>query len=417
MAPPHTGRTGVAAATFAFCVVFVAGAVPIPLYGIYRAENGITTDQVALASVVFFTCAILTLLCLARLSDHLGRKPLAFAALGVAAIGCVAFFFVDGPAPLMFARGLQGIAAGLVSSAVAAYVVDTSSRAPRWVAPTVTGIGATIGLTVGAVGSGLLADLAPAPRVLPCAASLMLLIVAAVLIARAPETTVRTQGALASLRPQLRLPHAARRPFVAAGSVLVATWALGGYYQSFGSSITRDELHSSSAFVAAAVFSSYMATAVLGGPIGERLSPRAAQRTGIAVVAAAAVGLAAAIAVHSVVVFIVIGAIAGVAQGVASSGSMRTLLPHASPGERAGLLAVVYATSYAGAAVTSLVAGQLTRTLPLLDITLGYAALAGVALVVTLLPISRERDPDAARARLTGDAPAASIESKGRTTG
>jgi MFS family permease len=66
-------------------LLFAAGAAPIPLYGTYRIENGVTTDQLALAAVIYFAGAILTLLMLARLSDHLGRKPVALTALGVAA--------------------------------------------------------------------------------------------------------------------------------------------------------------------------------------------------------------------------------------------------------------------------------------------------------------------------------------------
>jgi MFS family permease len=389
----RTHRSGVIAAAMAFCVVFAAGAAPIPLYGTYRIENGVTTDQLALAAVIYFAGAILTLLMLARLSDHLGRKPVALTALGVAALGCVAFLLVNGAPLLLAGRGLQGIAAGLASSAIAAYVVDTGIRAPRWVAPTVTAVGAMIGLAVGALGTGLLVDLAPAPRVLPYAAALALLAIAAVLILSAPETVRPTPGVLASLRPRLVLPHAARRPFIAAGSVLVATWALGGYYQSFGPSIARDELHSSSAFVAAAVFSSYLAPAVLGGPLTARISPRAAQRIGMSVVTLCVAGLATAIAFHSVPAFIAIGAVAGVAQGAATSGSMRTLLPHATPSERAGLLAFVYATSYAGAAITSLIAGQLTRVLPLFEITLGYGLLALAALIVVLSPARSHSRP------------------------
>jgi MFS family permease len=81
----RTHRSGVIAAAMAFCVVFAAGAAPIPLYGTYRIANGVTTDQLALAAVIYFAGAILTLLVLARLSDHLGRRPVALAALGVAA--------------------------------------------------------------------------------------------------------------------------------------------------------------------------------------------------------------------------------------------------------------------------------------------------------------------------------------------
>lgn len=55
------------------------------------------------------------------------------------------------------------------------------------------------------------------------------------------------------------------------------------------------------------------------------------------------------------------------------------------PSERAGLLALVYALSYTGAALPSLVAGQLSRSVSLLDITIGYGALCLCALVVVII--------------------------------
>jgi predicted MFS family arabinose efflux permease len=71
--------------------------------------------------------------------------------------------------------------------------------------------------------------------------------------------------------------------------------------------------------------------------------------------------------------------------GLGMSGSMQALLPVAAPHERAGLLSLVYGTSYLGAAIPSLVAGQLSRTVSLFDITVGYALLACIASLVTLL--------------------------------
>jgi hypothetical protein len=55
--------------------------------------------------------------------------------------------------------------------------------------------------------------------------------------------------------------------------------------------------------------------------------------------------------------------------GIATSGSIDSLLPEALPRERAGLLAVVYAISYTGSAVPSLIAGQVSRIISLPAIT------------------------------------------------
>ena len=128
-----------------------------------------------------------------------------------------------------------------------------------------------------------------------------------------------------------------------------------------------------------------MAPSVIGGFASGRLRPKTAQRVGMTLVSIAGVGLAFASAAGLLAVFILAGVIGGIGMGFATSGSMNTLLPEAAPHERAGLLAVVYAICYTGSAVPSLIAGQLSRVISLPAITVGYAALAILVWLITLI--------------------------------
>jgi hypothetical protein len=87
---------------------------------------------------------------------------------------------------------------------------------------------------------------------------------------------------------------------------------------------------------------------------------------------------------------IVAGALAGTAQGATFAGSMRALLANAGPAECAGLLSAIYLISYSGAAIPGLLAGQLSRSVGLFAIALGYGALAAVACLITLA-LARDR--------------------------
>lgn len=368
-----------------FVAVFVAGALPIPLYDTYRVSDGVTNTGLSLVAVTYFVCAVLALLLLGRLSDHLGRKPVTISALVVALAGCVVLANVHGLASLLIGRGLQGVAAGVAASAIAAYAADTAPDRPRWLLPTVTSSSTNVGLAIGAFGAGALVDLAPLPTVLVYVLGAVVLAGCAVLVLFASEPVTRTRGAWRSLRPRITLPAAARPYLPAAAAVFVSTWALGGYYQAFGPSVAADNLHSSSALVAAAVFASYMAPSVFGGPLIGRCTPATGQRVGMLFVVLAAAGLVTAIAASNSVIFIVAGVVGGVGMGAAMSSSMRALIPEAAPAERAGLLALVYALSYTGAAVPSLIAGQLSRSVSLVDITIGYGLLAALALIIVAL--------------------------------
>jgi hypothetical protein len=89
--------------------------------------------------------------------------------------------------------------------------------------------------------------------------------------------------------------------------------------------------------------------------------------------------------------FIIASAVAGAAQGTTFAGSMRALLAHATAAERAGVLSAIYLISYGGAAIPGLIAGQLSRSLSLFDIALGYGALAALACAITLVAAREPR--------------------------
>lgn len=377
-------RIGFFAASGSLVAVFAASASPIPLYDVYRRTDGLTHADLALTAVSYFISIMAVLLVLGRVSNHAGRRPVCLAALAITAAGCLVLTQVHSVAPLIAGRVLQGVGAGLASSALAAFVVDSAPASPAWLASAVMTGSPMVGLTLGALGSGALAEYGPAPRTLIYLIAASILAACGALIAVSRETVSRTTGAIASLRPQIRVPPAARALLPAASATFVATWALGGFYQAFGPSITAEQLGTNSALIAAVVFASFMAPSAIGAPFAGRTSAAAAQRIGITVFTLAVVVLLLAMHAGAVVPFIAASAIAGTAQGVAFAGSMRALLTSARPADRAGLLSAIYLISYGGAAIPNLIAGQLSRSLSLFEIALGYGALAALACLTTI---------------------------------
>ncbi|WP_121171795.1 MFS transporter [Kushneria sinocarnis] len=385
------------AASLSLILVFAASATPIPLYAIYRATEGLTYAELSLTAVFYFISAIIALLSCGRLSNHVGRRPVVALALLLAALACGVLLEVSGVVSLILGRVLQGFSCGLASSAAAAFVTDNAPRRPGWLAPAVTSTGTMIGLTLGAVASGALVEHAPLPRMMPYLVITVALLLCLLLVWRSRETSPRHAGALASLRPRLALPQASRPLYPVACCIFIATWALGGFFQAFGPSLSTDQLGSSSALVAAVVFASYMAPSALGGPLGGRLSPHGAQRLGSVAFVVCVAGLLASLTAGTIGLFLLASACAGIAQGMVLSGSIRALLANAEPSERAGVFSVIFTTCYCGAAIPSLIAGQAARELSLPQVLGGYLALAVIACLVTLIAA---RDP----ARVTASA-------------
>jgi MFS family permease len=378
-------RIGFAGAACALVAVFAASASPIPLYDLYRRADGLSHADLSLTAVAYFVAVMAALVVLGRLSNHVGRRPVALAALAVTAAGTLVLTDVHSVAPLVAGRVLQGIGCGLASSALAAFIVDSAPASPSWLASAVTTGSPMAGLTLGALGSGALAEYGPAPRTLVYLVATGALLACALLIVAARETVARTPGAVAGLRPQVRVPAGARRLLPAASATFVATWALGGFYQAFGPSVAAEQLGTTNTLVAAVIFASLMAPSAIGAPLAGRTTPATAQRAGMVVFVGAVVVILISLHGGAVVPFIVGSALAGAAQGTTFAGSMRALLSHAAPVERAGVLSAIYLISYGGAALPGLVAGQLSRSLSLFDIALGYGALAALASVVTLV--------------------------------
>ena len=351
-------RVAFLAAACSLVLVFAAAGTPIPLYNIYRAEDGITNAHLGIVSVGYFVAAAASLLVFGRLSNYVGRRSVGLAALISAALACLILIGMNGVLPFLIARVLQGLSCGLASSALGSYVVDSAPARPRWLPAAITGSAPMLGIPMGALTCGALALYGPAPRVLIFEIMAAVLALCAALTAMSPETMPRSRGALASLWPRLQVPLGSGRLVLAAGAASVATWSLGGFYQAFGPSVVAERLGTTNPLVAAAVFSSVMVLNPVGAPLAGRLRPATALRAGMTAFVLALVAIVVSLHAGAIAPFIASSLAVGAAQGAASTGGMRALLTQAQPEERAGLLSTLYLISYTGTAIPASLRGS-----------------------------------------------------------
>lgn len=384
--PDRPPRLAFISAVFSLLAVFAAVGSTIPLFNVYRAEDGFTNADISMTVVAYSAATLTTLLVLGRLSGHLGRRPTSVASLALLVLGCVLLLTVHHIGVLIAGRVLMGLGAGLASSSLTAYVVDTAPARPAWLASVASSQTVMLGLAVGATASGALVQFGPWPRDLIFLVVIGLLLVSAALIVMSSETVTPTPGAWRSLRPSVRVPARVRNLLAAAGAVLLPTWATGAFYQAFVPALVEDQLHTKSPLVLGLVFAAYMAPSALGAPLGGLFSPTAAQRIGMVAFLTGWIGIITAIATGALPLFIAATIVTGVAQGIAISAATRGLLNGSSLADRAPIFAVVYLLSYSGATFPSLISGQLSATFSLPQIALGYGVLALVATLFTLIP-------------------------------
>src|SRR3954447_12885092 len=109
----RTLRLSFLSAVFSLTAAFAAVGSTIPLFNIYRAEEGFTNAGISLTVAVYSVGTISTLLVLGRLSNHVGRRPTALASLGLLVLGCLVLLNVHHIGILIAGRLLISLGAGL----------------------------------------------------------------------------------------------------------------------------------------------------------------------------------------------------------------------------------------------------------------------------------------------------------------
>ncbi len=337
-------------------VSFLAGSsAPTPLYALYQAEWGFSPIMVTVIFGIYAMAVLLALLFAGRLSDHLGRRPVLMAATAVQAVTMVLFATANGVRELILARIIQGLATGAAVGAIGAGMIDLNKEKGA----TANAVAPAFGTATGGILAGLLVQYLPAPTHLVYAVLGAIFVLQGIGVALMAETISPAPGALASLKPQFKLPAATRGPLLLALPVLVASWALAGFYGSLGPMLVRGMLGTGSAFLGGLALFVLAGSGGLAVLVMQHREPRAMMTFGAAMLAVG-VGIAIwALPQHSIAIFMLGTSIAGMGFGAGFQGAVRSIVPFAAPHERAGVLSIVFIVSYLSMGAPAIAAGAL----------------------------------------------------------
>ncbi len=363
------------ALTTAIFVLFAAAAsAPSPLYVVYQKQWGFSATTLTVIFAVYVFGLIGSLLTVGALSDYVGRRPLLAAAIALEALSFVLFIAAGDVTMLLVARVVQGIATGAAFSTIGATLIDLNPPHSPGRAGLVNGVAPISGLALGALGCGALVQFAPAPTRLVFALLLVGTGVAAVIVARMPETSARRPGAIASLTPALGVPARLRPDFYAILPIIVASWALGGLYLSLGPSVAAGLFGLTNHLIGGLVITLLCGVGALTAFALRAQLP--ARLLGIsAILLAAGTGLTfAGVEAHSVALAIAGTVVAGVGFGASSLASFGTLARIAAPGERSELLAVALVIAYLAFSLPAIAAGVASTSFGLHATMVVYSA-------------------------------------------
>ncbi len=339
-------------------VSFLAStSVLTPIYPLYQRNWQFSALTITVIFAVYSLAVLAALVTVGELSDHIGRKPVLLVALLTQIFAMVVFATASGLFALLLARVVQGLAIGAALGAVGAALIDidrTRSTLANAVIP-------TAGCSAGILVSALAVDHLPYPTRLIYLVVLGVFVIQLIGVIAMPETALRRRGcALASLRPRFALPHPVRRPLLIAAPVVFGAWALAGFYGSLGPALVASLTDSDSAMLAGMPM--LLLTAVAVATVVVLRNATAETMFGIGV-GALILGLAitlAAIDAGTLAGLYIGTVVAGVGFGGGFQGGIRTVLPHAGPHHRAGVLAVLYSCCYLGFGAPAVLAGYLS---------------------------------------------------------
>jgi len=357
-------------------------AVPSPLYALYQQEWGFADSVLTEVFAVYVLALLVSLLVFGSLSDHLGRRPVLLAAIGVEALSLVLFLVAGSVEVIGLARIVQGLATGVALSTLSAVLVDMQPPDHPKQSGVVNSVGPPAGLALGALLCGLLVQLAPWPSSLVFIFFLALLAVAAVAVWLAPETSPRTPGAIKSLRPRVALPAHLRSDFAMIAPIMVASWSLCGLYMSLGPSVAAGFFDHTSYLTGGLVVSALCGTGAITVYVLREREPRTLIRMaagwfffGILVTMA---GVEWEIGILSLIGTLM----SGIGFGGAALGSFGVLVTMPRPEERGALFAFAFVVSYTAFSVPALIGGFASDKYGLHDTAMVYC---GVILIVTAL--------------------------------
>ena len=377
-APAHARRGtvhGFALSLVALLAMMVGASAPSPFYPVLQQDIGFSAATLTAIFAVYAVALLLTLLVTGSLSDHVGRRPVVSGAFALLAVSMVVFWHADSVTLLVLARVVQGVASGLLLSALSATVVDLEPPSRPGLAATFNSVVPLAGLALGALVAGAVIDVTGSALTVVFGVLTVVYAVLAGLVWLLPETSPRHDGVLQSLRPRVGVPASARPAFTRSAPALFAGWATGGLYLSLGAPLAGQELGGTGHLEQGLVVTTLTGVGALSSFLARRRTSRQITLYGTTALAVGTALTLVALAAGSYWGFIAAAVVAGSGFGTSFLGIMRSITPVVSPDERGELFASVFVVSYLAFGIPAVVAGLAAPQIGLAATTYAYGGL------------------------------------------
>jgi MFS family permease len=382
----YRGHAAIAAVAVIIGVFFAGSTLLTPLYVIYQERFGFSHVTLTLIYAVYVAGNLAALLLFGRVSDKLGRRWGALAAVLIAISSTFAFLFAQSTSALYVGRFLSGLALGVGSGSATAWLAELLAHEDRARSATIATTSNFVGLGIGSLLSGLLAQYLPWPLHVGFVVYLAALLAIGLGAWRVRETVPHRVQSIRQLplRPQLSLPANVRSQFMAPATAGFGAMALVGFYAAIAPTLLAERLHVTNHAVAGAIFFE-LATAVAGTILLTRHLPsRRAMLWGAGLMIPSVLLLVAAEILGSTAVLLLATAVCGAAAGLGYRGSMQVVNEIAPQDRRAAMMSSYFVCVFCGNALPVIGIGVVSTLTSSLTATLVFAATVSLFALVAL---------------------------------
>lgn len=369
-----TRKFGITAAFGIIAIGFASSTLVTPLYAFYQKQF---LFSVAMLTFIYAAYAIgnfIGLLFLGRMSDRLGRRPVAFAALAMIALTTLLFLSARSVEWLIAGRIASGLAVGLGSGTGTAWLADlyVEDNGRATLLATQANLG---GVGIAPLLAGLLAAFAPLPLLLPFIVFFAGAVIAFILVSLARETVIRQPLRREHFKPRLALPKGSRASFVAPAVTAFVTFSFVGFYASLMPTLLADTMRIRNPAVGGVILAELFGIAVLGATLTRSLSSRLSMLCGLASIFPSLALLILAQKYQSLALLVCGTAWGGVTIALGHRGALAVVNQIAPPASRAGLASIYFVTCFLGNSLPIMGVGLLSILYDPITATECFAAL------------------------------------------
>jgi MFS family permease len=380
----HAAAIGAVAAMIG--VLFAGSTVVTPLYIMYSRAFGFSQISLTLIYAAYVIGNLCALLVFGRLSDQVGRRPMALAGMALAIVSALVFLFARGIAWLYCGRILSGLAIGIGAGTGTAWLAELIGEESKARATVLATAANFTGLGIGAVAAGVLAQYVAWPLQLPFIVYLAALGAVMVVVWLAPETVAQPQKSMTdvSFRPRVSVPEQIRAKFIAPAVTGFGSMALVGFYAALAPTLLANQLHITNHAIAGAVFLE-LAVVVAGAIVATRsLASRSAMLIALALMLPSVALLVAAQLAKSFALLIIATALCAVASGLGYRGSLQVTNQIAPADQRAEIVSAYFICGFAGNALPVIGVGVISTLAGPIQASLAFAVTISIFALVAL---------------------------------